>query len=291
MFASLFTRLWFLQVLAAEKYRSEVGDNVVRTLETPAKRGRILDDHGDVLVDDRTSVVITVNREEAGDGEEQVIDNLAQLLHVTPKDMAKELRQLGKRYYSYQPIPVATDVHWKVVAWIMEHPNQFPGVRYVEQPVRTYPDGDLAAHVLGYLGQVSPEQLKDPSFADYEAGDTVGQTGIERQYEHWLVGTNGVVKYRVDRYGNNKGAIGEQPARPGDDVVLTLDTGIQRMAETSLREGIQVARGVADTTGYLKATGGAVVVMDPATGAIKAMASYPTYDPDTFVGGTPDERS
>src|SRR5215204_72228 len=109
MFASLFTRLWFLQVLASEKYRSEVGDNVVRTLETPAKRGRILDDHGDVLVDDRTSVVITVNREEAGDGEEQVIDNLAQLLHVTPKDMAKELRQLGKRYYSYQPIPVATD--------------------------------------------------------------------------------------------------------------------------------------------------------------------------------------
>jgi len=292
MFASLFTRLWFLQVLASEKYRGEVGDNIVRTLETPAKRGKILDDHGNVLVDNRITFVIRVNRELMGDHEEQVIYNLAQLLHTSPHDLGKELKQSGRRYYSYQPIPLATDVSRKAVAWIMEHPDDFPGVDYLEQPVRTYPDGNLAAHVLGYLGQIDDE-LEDPSFAGYEPGDIVGKTGVERQYEHWLVGTKGIVKYRVDRFGNNKGEIGLQPARPGDNVELTLDTDIQKIAESSLKEGIDVARSVSEegSNGLLKATGGAVVVMDPTTGAIKAMASYPTYDPKTFVTGSSDDRS
>jgi penicillin-binding protein 2 len=292
MFASLFTRLWFLQVLASEKYRGQVGDNVVRTLETPAKRGQILDDRGRVLVDNRISVVITLNRDEAGERLEEVVYNLAKVLQIKPSHLSRELNQVGARYYSYQPIPVAADVGWKVVAWITEHPDDFPGVQYVEQPVRTYPYGSLAAHVLGYLGQVSPSQLKDPTFAGYEPGDIVGQNGVERQYEHWLVGTKGIVKYRVDRYGNNKGEIGEQPARPGDNVVLTLDRNVQQIVEDSLKQGIDVAHGTPDTDGYLlKATGGAVVVMDPTTGAIKALASYPTYDPEIFVDGTSEQRT
>jgi penicillin-binding protein 2 len=289
MFASLFTRLWFLQVLAAEKYRSEVGDNVVRTIETPAMRGRILDDRGRVLVDNRTSLVITVNREVAGDREEQVIYNLAKLLHVTPKEMASRVEDI--RYYRYQPVPVATGVSKRVVFWIKQHQEEFPGVNYLEQPVRTYPYGDLAAHVLGYLGQIGTSQLQDPSYAGYEPGDIVGQTGVERQYEHWLVGTKGIVKYRVNRFGDNMGEIGEQPPRPGDNVVLTLDARIQQIAERSLKQGIDVARTVAETDGYLKATGGALVVIDPTTGAIKAMTSYPTYDPETFVSGASAQRS
>jgi penicillin-binding protein 2 len=291
MFASLVTRLWFLQVLAAEKYRSEVGNNVVRTLETPAKRGQILDDQGNVLVDNRISLVITVNRDEAGDREEQVIYNLAKLLDVTPKEMAKRVEDV--RYYRYQPVPVATDVSWKIVAWIKEHPSDFPGVEYLEQPVRTYPDGSLAAHVLGYLGQVTQEQLKDPAFAGYEPGDIVGQTGVERQYEQWLHGTKGIVKYRVNRFGDNKGQIGELPPKPGDNLVLTLDTGIQQVAEADLKQGIDAAHSVVDSGSgkYLSATGGAVVVLDPATGAIKALASYPTYNPEVFVNGSSDART
>lgn len=293
MFASLFTRLWFLQVLAAEKYRSEVGDNVVRTVEIPAKRGLILDDQGNTLVDNRISLVITVNRELAGDREEQVIYNLAKVLRITPRQMATRLEEIGGRYYSYQPVPVASDVNWKVVAWIKQHPSEFPGVDYLELPVRTYPYGTLAAHVLGYLGQVSEQQLKDPTFAGYQAGDIVGQNGVERQYEHWLVGTKGIEKYRVDRFGDNKGEIGEQPPRPGDNLVLTLDARIQEIAEGSLRQGIEFAHGVPDTATAknLLATGGAVVVMDPTTGAIKALASYPTFNPEVFVSGSSDART
>lgn len=285
MFASLVTRLWFLQVLAAEKYRSEVGDNIVRTLEVPAKRGQILDDQGNVLVDNRISLVITVNRDEAGDREEQVIYDLAKVLDMGPRELAKRVEDV--RYYRYQPVPVAFDVTWKTVAWIAQHPSQFPGVGWLEMPVRTYPYGTLAAHVLGYLGQISEDQLKDPAFAGYEPGDVVGQNGLERQYEHTLVGTKGIVKYRVNAFGDNKGQIGEEPPKPGNDLVLTLDAKIQQIAEESLKQGIDFAHGIAETgsNGLLKATGGAIVVMDPTTGAIKALGSYPTYNPAWFVRG------
>jgi penicillin-binding protein 2 len=291
MFASLFTRLWFLQVLAAEKYRSEVGDNVIRTIDTPAKRGRIFDDQGNVLVDNRISLVITVNRDVAGDRLDQVIHRLAKVLHLTPAELTDRVENI--RYYRYQPVPVATDVSLRVAAWIKQHSSRFPGVDYVEMPVRTYPNGNLGAHVLGYLGQITEDQLKDPAWSQYVAGDVVGKTGVERQYEHRLVGTKGIVKYRVDRFGNNKGSLGEQLPRPGDDLVLTLDTQIQRIAEDGLRQGIDYAHGVYDeaTAKHLLATGGAVVVMDPSTGAIKALASYPTYNPTVFVSGSSDERT
>ena len=285
MFASLVTRLWFLQVLASEKYRAEVGDNIVRTIEVPAPRGLILDDHGHVLVGDRTSLVVTVNRDEAGANLEQVIYELARLLHATPKEVSLRVEDI--RYYRYQPVPVAFDVSWKVVAWIAQHRSQFPGVGWIQMPVRTYPYGDLAAHVLGYLGQVSKSQLKDPAFKGYEPGDTVGQNGVERQYEHWLVGTKGITKYRVNRFGDNKGVIGSAPPKPGDNVRLTIDARIQQIAEHTLADGIAFARTQSETgsNGLFKAPGGALVVMDPSTGAIRALASYPTYNPGVFVRG------
>jgi penicillin-binding protein 2 len=285
MFASLVTRLWFLQVLASEKYRSEVGDNIVRTLDEPAPRGRILDDKSNILVDNRTSLVVTVNRQEAGDREEQVIYELSKVLGMSARELASRVEDV--RYYRYQPVPVATDVRQKVVYWIAQHPDLFPGVGWVEMPVRTYPYGTLAAHVLGYLGQIQEDQLKDPAFAGYEPGDIVGQSGVELQYEHSLVGTKGIVKYRVNRFDQNMGQIGEQPPSSGDDLVLTIDAQIQGIAEGSLRQGIEFAHGVPDTaTGKnLLATGGAIVVMDPSTGAIKALASYPTFNPGLFIRG------
>jgi len=291
LFASLVTRLWFLQVLASEKYRAEVGDNIVRTIEVPAPRGLILDDHGHVLVGNRTSLVVTVNRDEAGSNEEQVIYELAQLLHLSPKEVTKRVEDI--QYYRYQPVPVAFDVNWKVVAWIAQHPKEFPGVSWLEMPVRTYPYGDLAAHVLGYLGSITKDQLKDPAFKNYEPGDVVGQNGVERQYEHWLVGTKGITKYRVNRFGDNKGVIGSAPPKSGDNVQLTIDARIQQIAEGTLADGIAFARTQSETgsNGLFKATGGALVVMDPTTGAIKALASYPKFNPEVFVDGTSEQRT
>jgi len=283
MFAALTTRLWFLQVLASDQFRSVANQNAVRLMDIPAPRGRILDDKGSLLVQNRMSLVVTVNKQEAGPHLEEDLFLLSKLLGVSTRELAS--RVVDPRYYSFQPVPVQVDVGKRIDFYISEHQSDLPGVSVIQEPIRVYPNGDLAAHVLGYLGQISPDQLKDPSFAGYAPGDEVGVTGAEAQYEQFLRGTEGVIKYRVNSAGENLGQIGERQPVPGDDVVLTIDSDIQKLAEQSLTLGEQYARGIFDSgTGRdFKANGGAVVVLDPSTGAIKALASSPTFNPALFV--------
>jgi penicillin-binding protein 2 len=283
MFAALTTRLWFLQVLAADQFRDIAKQNAVRLIDTPAQRGRILDDKGNLLVTNRVSRVVTVNKQEAGSHLEDELYRLSKLLDVPAKELAARVED--PRYYVFQPVPIDADVGKRIDFFISEHQRQFPGVTVIQEPVRVYPEGSLAAHVLGYLGQISPKQLDDPAFASYRPGDEVGVTGVEAQYESFLRGTEGVVKYRVNSAGQNLGEIGEQQPVPGQDVVLTIDTEAQKIAEESLNLGLQYAHGIYDSgTGRdFQANGGAVVVMDPATGAIKALASAPSFDPSLFV--------
>jgi penicillin-binding protein 2 len=283
MFAALTTRLWFLQVLASDQFRNQAKDNAVRITDIPAPRGRILDDQGRVLVQNRMSLVVTVNKQEAGSHLHADLRNLSTLLGVPSRALASRVND--PRYYAFQPVPVAADVNKRIDFYVGEHQADLPGVAVIPEPVRVYPDGSLAAHVLGYLGQISPQQLKDPAFSSYRPGDEIGVTGAEAEYEHYLRGTEGVIKYRINSAGQNLGQIGEQQPTPGADVTLTIDTNIQRLAEQSLELGIQYARGIYDpSTGRdFQANAGAVVVMDPATGAIKALASSPTFNPAAFV--------
>ncbi len=286
MFAALSTRLWFLQVLAAEQFRDEATSNAVRLVEIPAQRGRILDSSGEPLVDNRLSLVITVNRQEVGDHKEDVLYRLSQLLDVPAADLGAILDDPDSIYYPYSPIPVAVDVPEKVGWYIREHGADFPGVDVVQLPVRSYPLGSAAAHILGYLGQVSQEKLDTPAFADYEPGDLVGVAGVESVYEHDLVGTPGLEKFLVNSLGETLSQIGEaEPPRRGNDVYLTVDADTQRLAEESLRLGVANARTVFDEASqkHLLATAGAVIVMDPDTGGIEAMASFPTFQPSVFT--------
>lgn len=283
LFAALTTRLWFLQVLAAEQYQERAKDNSVRLLELPAPRGRITDVHGNVLVGNRVSLVLTMNREQVGDRKEEILFRLSELLQIPADQLGARLDD--PRYYAFSPIPIALDVPQRVVYYLKEHADEFPGVDVVRTPVRTYPYGSLGAHVLGYLGQISPEKLDDPSFAGYEPGDLVGVSGAESVFEHDLAGTPGAVKYRVNSAGRNLGEIGRLAPEPGDDVELTIDARIQQVAEESLEQGIAAARQVFDpnTETRLRANAGAVIVLDPKTGAIEAMASYPTFKPALFT--------
>lgn len=283
MFAALTTRLWFLQVLAYEEKAAEAKDNAVRLVETPAPRGRILDVHGNVLVRNRTSLVVTMNREEAGDHKEEELFQLSRLLDVPADVLGTRLDD--PRYYVFSPIPIASDVPARVVYYLKEHADEFPGVDVVEMPVRQYPYGSLAAQVVGYLGQISQDQLDDPSFAGYHGGDLVGKSGVEAVYEHDLVGTPGVVKYRVNSSGRNLGEIGLLEPKPGDNVQLTIDTRIQQIAEESLMQGMLEARTILDpnTSANLRANAGAVIVLDPTDGSIQAMASSPTFRPSLFT--------
>lgn len=284
MFAALTTRLWFLQVLAAEEYREDATNNAVRLVPIPAQRGVIRDASGEELVSNRTSLVLTINREEVAEDREDVLYRLSQLLDVSALELGERMEDPD--YYVFSPVPVAIDIPERVYYFVKEHHDDFQGVDIVELPVRTYPLGSAGAHVLGYLGEIDEDRLASSDFAGYRAGDQVGVTGAEAVFEHDLVGTDGIAKYRVNSLGVDLGPIGAlQPSEPGNDVYLTLDADTQRLAEESLRLGIRHARTIFDpnTTRTFIANAGAVVVMNPDDGGIEAMASYPGFQPVAFT--------
>ncbi len=283
MFVALTTRLWFLQVLDSAQARQEALNNRMHLVDVAAPRGRILDDQGRLLVENRTTLVVTVNRQVAGGQLEADIQFLSDLLGISVQELTDRVN--SPLYYGNSPVPVASNVSKKEAFYIGEHGDELPGVALAKVPIRTYPEGSLAAHVLGYLGQISPEQLKDPGFAGYQPGDLVGKTGVEAEYEHFLRGSEGVIKYRVNAAGEILEKLAERAPQPGNDLVLTLDADIQTLVEESLQLGLEHARRMVDaSTGrrYV-ANAGAVVVLDPTNGAIKALASWPSYSPAFFV--------
>jgi len=286
MFAALSTRLWFLQVLASERLKAEGSNNTVRIVETEAPRGRILDDKGRVIVDNRPSLVVTANLQQLGSDPEGELLRLSELLHV-PVGLIRD-RLASKIYYDYQPKPIAYDVNEKTAAFIKEHQdpgnNLFPGVDVIETAVRDYPNGDLAAHILGSTGLITKEEIKNPTYGSYGPNDTVGQSGLESTYERYLRGQKGTDKYVVNAAGQLLRILGTTPPVPGDDVKLNIDLKAQAIAEQALYDGIKHARTIPDTTTGrdLVANAGAVVVLDPQTFGVKAIASYPTFDPSWF---------
>jgi penicillin-binding protein 2 len=290
-FVALSTRLWFLQVLAGPEHLQEARDNALRTVATDPLRGDILDRQGRSMVKNRMSLEVRINRDEMGDQAEATLTNLAQILGVPAQDLGQQLET--KLYYQYQPVPVAEFVPEEVFFKVREEPERFQGVQVVQQSVRSYPHGGIGAHVLGWVGQINADEIESPRFLGYGPSDVVGQTGVESTYERWLRGTPGRQVFLVNSDGEVLREFDPVPAQPGDDVVLSLDLDIQRIAEEELAAGLQRARGVFDeSTGrYLSANAGSVVVLDAKTGGIVAMASNPTFQPRWFVRGlTPTQQ-
>jgi penicillin-binding protein 2 len=286
--AVLLLRLWSLQVLQHDQYQVKAEDNRVRTVVTPAPRGEIVDDKGYTLAANRTSLVITIDRSvlaRQADSGAAVYARLARVLHESPRDLTMKTRlctkTVGKPCWAgspYQPIPVATNVASTVALSVIEHPENFPGVAADTKAVRVYPHTTLAAHEIGYTGPVSESQLTGTN--GYQASDTVGQAGIEASYDAALRGVSGVKKLAVDRFGRVSSTLASKDPVAGENVVLSLDGGVQNLLEQSLAGALMKAQahGKAATT----ASG---VVMDWHTGQVIAMASIPTYDPSVFTGG------
>jgi penicillin-binding protein 2 len=285
MFVALSTRLWFLQVLAGPQHDRDARDNSLRTVQTDALRGDIVDRAGRRLVRNRISLEVRINRDELGDDREATLANLSEILGVPAQDLGEALDT--KLYYRYQPVPVAEFVPEEVYFKIREEPERFPGVEVVEQSVRSYPQGSLAAHLVGWVGQINAEELGAPRFVDYGPSDMVGKAGVEATYERWLRGEPGEERFLVNSDGEVLREFDPRPATPGHDLKLALDVDIQRIAEQELEAGVQRARTVWDeSTGRsLSANAGAVVVLDPDTGGIVAMASWPSFQPSWFVRG------
>lgn len=299
LLGALMSRLWFLQVLAGDRYVELSISNELKTVLTEAPRGRILDRNGDELVKNRVAHTISADRNRLLDatGEPQdeeaeaVLERLADLLQL-PVDEIVE-RMTSVRYSRLRPTPIAIDVSPEIVFAVGEHAELFPGVVAERLPLRTYPYGDLAAHVVGHVGEISTDELEQPFFADraYQAGDVVGKAGVERAYEAHLQGTEGVRVLRVNARGTVLDVVSERSYTTGNDVVTTLDAELQGQVEHILEQGVLASRDEihVESGKALPSTGASAVVMDPRNGEIVAMASYPTFDPREYVGGLSEE--
>ena len=284
LFSAMLARLWYLQVLAAPTYQAEAQLNSVRFIYSDAPRGRILDRNGKVLVGNRVAPAVVVDRTELAKHPE-LVPRVATLINVPEEELKKRIAD--PRYSPFKPIPVATDVPKETLLYLRENQAAFPGVEGVMLTERTYPNGTLAAHVLGYVGEINDRELDSRKAKGYRPGDPIGKSGVELAYEDDLRGSPEVEKLEVDAQGRVLRSAGKQPAVQGHDVVLTIDLDIQKVAEEGLQQALEAARATRDNDSgkAFVAPAGSVIVSDPHDGSVLAMASAPTYDPTQFIDG------
>jgi penicillin-binding protein 2 len=272
LFGVLFFRLWLLQVIDGEKYLAEAKNNRTRSFRTSAPRGEILDRSGKVLVANRTSLALQVNpRKLPIDlGERRAeLAKLASLTHSTlprvRKTMHKELKLAPAA-----PVTLRRDVGHDLVYYLQENQARFPGVEVERVFVRDYPDGTLAAHILGTVGEVTEEQLKEPRFRGLQPGDEIGQGGVEDTYDRFLRGKPGLTRVQVDALGEPtpNGRLFTESPSPGDNLKLSIDEKVQVAGEAALAE-----RGLP----------GGFITMNVHTGEILGLGSFPTFEPALFT--------
>jgi penicillin-binding protein 2 len=283
---TLVFRLWVLQILDPQSYLAQAENNSERTVEIMAPRGVIEDRSGRVLVDNGPSLSVGIRPMDVPQGELPVVARrLAPLVHVRAGAI---LALVAKQaWLPYDLVVVKRDVSRTLVFYLLEHEQALPGVEVQQGYVRAYPLGDLAAPVLGYVGPIDPAELKEPAYRGYLPDDEVGQSGVEATYNRWLQGTDGRALVQVNALGEPQSTLpGGSLPQPGDDLWLTLDSSIQKAAEQAIQFGISSAR----ANDFLRADAGAAIVMDAHTGALLALASYPTYDPAWFAGGISDRH-
>lgn len=279
----LLARVWSMQLVATGEYSEQAESNRTRTITTVAPRGRILDRNGVELVTNRPSLTVLADSEVVSDEVEMRM--LANLIGMPYLAVRRKIQDQNEGAQSKRT--VAVDVSRRVVAYIEEHPYLFPGVDVQERAQRHYPKGSLAAHVLGYTGTITSEQLEyswkheGEGGIVYESTDTVGQSGVEWQYESVLQGVRGEQVVYVDAYGSVLDYSTTIAAQSGSDVVLTIDAKIQAAAEESLHRRINLI----NKGGVPECKAGCAIAIDVTNGEVIALASEPTYSPNIFVGG------
>jgi len=277
----LLIRLWFMQVIDAQGYAAAAVANSIRTVVVPAPRGLITDRTGKtILADNIPSVnVVAFPLELQGAQRATEMAMLAPILH-TGADQLTAAMVSGQAASPYLPVVVGENISVIQQAVISEHARQFPGVELQSAYLRNYPFGTLAAHILGYTGTITPQEYPSYVAQGYLGNEQVGQAGIDAQYEQYLRGISGQTQVEVDASGNPVSArpVSSTPPVQGDNLALSIDMATQTALENQLRLRVAASR---------TATGAAGVAIDPNSGQILAMASYPTYSPNAFVQRTP----
>ncbi len=269
-FGLVFFRLWYLQVLSGDRYRAEAKTNQVREIKVQAPRGEIVDRDGRVLVGNRVSLAVRVTPEELPEdpvARRDLYERLGKLLAMRPDRIERKVEpQLTA--VPYAPATVKQDVDQKVVFSLLENREDFPGVEPEQVFLRTYPEHELAAHLVGYLGEVTEDQLSDERYNGVELGDRIGQAGIESKYDRFLRGRNGASRLQVNAQGALVKPLTDRRPRQGRQLRLSVDLDVQRAGQQALGGSL-----------------GAFAVMNIRNGQVLALGSSPSYDPNVFSKG------
>jgi penicillin-binding protein 2 len=275
LFGVLFFRLWNLQVLSGEKYLTEAKNNRTREFKVIAPRGDILDREGKVMVDNRTSLALQLNTAKLPEDpaeERAVLARLGKLAHMSLPKVRKTIRE-GEEVAAGAPVTLRQDVGFYLVAYVEEHQREFPGVSVQRVFVRHYPHGTLAAHVVGSVGEINEEELKEARYKRLEPGDEVGKAGVEYSYDKFLRGQPGLQKVQVNALGQPTpgGQLVSKPPTPGESLKLTIDSEVQAAGESAL-----ASQGLP----------GGFITMNVDNGQILGLGSFPTYDPSELIQPT-----
>lgn len=262
----LLTRLWYLQIYRGDEYAKLSEINRIRIQEIAAPRGNILDRNGEPIITNRPRFNVVWNREDAPNPDE-VIKDLAKILNEDISVLLDRIRAAAENP-RYMPTRLKENIDWETLVNIENKHLSLPGVRIEVMPSRDYLYGDFASHLVGYLGEISPAELEEKRYAKYQSGDQVGKQGIEKVFEEFLKGEKGRNYLEVDVHGFEQRQMQLQDPYPGNDLHLTLDVELQRVAEEAMGD-----------------RAGAVVVMEVNTGNLLVLSSTPQLRLQEFVGG------
>lgn len=270
-FLAIFFRLWYLGVLSGDQYLEQAQGNQVRALTVQAPRGNILDRTGEPLVTNRTALALRIHEDQlppkSTDDRKRVLRDVARVIDMQPKEIRKRMADKLK-VAPASPVVLRHDIPYETVYYLREHAAAFPGISVDRVFVREYPHDTLAAHVLGYTREVTAEQLEEPRFESADPGDSVGQEGVEANYDSDLRGVNGATRVQVDAGGRPTGeVIADVEPRPGNDLILSIDAELQEVAEGEIAS---------------KGLPASFVAMRVDDGEILGLGSFPTYRPAVF---------
>jgi len=258
---------WNAQIVQVGYYQERAEENRVREVPLVAPRGRIYDRERRIIADNRPSYNIILLRENSPHTLEQTAAMLSSGISMTKEEVMERIsRAVKRREPKFRPVILKEDVSVADIAYVKAHKYELPEISVEFQPRRRYLEGDLAAHALGYVGEVTESELITPEFVNFKSGDQVGKTGLEREYNSLLAGKDGFKRVIVNSFGREMGQLEEEPYVAGNDLVTTIDLDLQRAAEEMMGEN-----------------SGAVIALDPRTGEVLAMVSKPGFDPNLFA--------